>query len=212
MENRLWKINKFENEKAYLASLGVRQRVAGMLDRAATLRDRANQARKDGLVSMARTLMKDSFSLTDEGLFMQDRLITPFIYNQAQFTQNLLLNEGITRLQNLLIGGGGTTFGNANAYLGVGDSSTAASATQTGLQAATNKLYVAMDESYPTISNQTTTWQSTFGSGDANFAWNEFTVANGSSDASENLNRKVSAQGTKASGQIWTLQLAVTWS
>ena len=133
-------------------------------------------------------------------------------YEEVEIAGNLLLNEGITRLQNLLIGGGGAAFNNANSYLGVGDSSTAASATQTGLQAATNKLYKAMDTSYPSISSQTTTWQSTFASGDANFAWNEFTVANGSSDASENLNRKVSAQGTKASGQVWTLQLSVTWS
>ena len=81
-----------------------------------------------------------------------------------------------------------------------------------GLQAATNKLYAAMDTSFPSISNQTTTWQSTYGASDANFAWNEFTVGNGSSDASVNLNRKVSAQGTKASGQVWTLQLSVTWS
>lgn len=133
-------------------------------------------------------------------------------YEEVEIDGNLLLNEGITRLQNLLIGGGGTAFNNANSYLGVGDSNTAASATQTGLQAATNKLYMAMDTSYPSISNQTTTWQATAASGDANFAWNEFTVANGSSDASENLNRKVSAQGTKASGQVWTLQLAITWS
>lgn len=125
---------------------------------------------------------------------------------------NLLLNEGITRLLNLLIGGGGTTFANANAYIGVGDSSTAASASQTGLQAATNKLYKAMEATYPQISSQTVTFRSVFGSSDANFAWEEFTVANGNSDASENLNRKVSSQGTKSSGQTWTLDLTITFS
>lgn len=125
---------------------------------------------------------------------------------------NLLLNEGITALQNLLTGAVETDFGNANAYLGVGDSSTAAAATQTGLQAATNKLYKAMDATYPSISGQVTTWRATFGSADANWAWNEFTVANGASGASTNLNRKVSAQGTKASGQTWQLDLQITWS
>ena len=125
---------------------------------------------------------------------------------------NLLLNEGITRLANLLIGGGGTAFNNANAYIGVGDSSTAASASQTGLQAATNKLYKAMEATYPQLASQTITWRAVFGSTDANFAWNEFTVANGNSDASENLNRKVSAQGTKSSGQTWTLDLTVIFS
>ena len=128
------------------------------------------------------------------------------------FSPNLLLNEGITALQNLLIGGAETAFSNAAAYLGVGDDNTAAAAGQTGLQASTNKLYAAMETSYPAIASQTTTWRSVFGSGDANFAWAEFTVANGGSDASDNLNRKVSDQGTKASGQVWTLDLTITFS
>lgn len=125
---------------------------------------------------------------------------------------NILLNEGITELQNLLIGAAATAFNNANANLGVGDSATAESASQTGLQAASNKLYKGMETSYPSVASQTTTWRSVFGSAEANFAWNEFTVANGTSDAADNLNRKVSAQGTKTSGQTWTLDLAITWS
>jgi hypothetical protein len=51
-----------------------------------------------------------------------------------------------------------------------------------------------------------------FGSADANYAWQEFTVANASSGTGKNLNRKVSNQGTKASGQTWTLDLAITLS
>lgn len=133
-------------------------------------------------------------------------------YEVKDIEGNLLLNEGITRLANLLIGGGGTAFNNANAYIGVGDSSTAASASQTGLQAATNKLYKAMVATYPQISSQTVTFRSAFGSSEGNFAWEEFTVANGNSDASENLNRKVSSQGTKSSGQTWTLDLTITFS
>jgi len=133
-------------------------------------------------------------------------------YDVSEFLENVLLNEGIAVLQTLLIGTGGTAFSNAAAYLGVGDSSTAAAAAQTGLQAASNKLYKAMESGYPSVSGQTTTWRSVFGSGDANFAWAEFTVANGNSDAAVNLNRKVSAQGTKTAGQVWTLDLAITWS
>ena len=143
----------------------------------------------------------------DDAAFNRDE---PFAVEEID--GNLLLNEGITALQNLLTGAAATAFNNANSYLGVGDSSTAAAATQTGLQAATNKLYKAMEASYPAIAGQVTTWRSVFGSADANFAWNEFTVASGNSDASVNLNRKVSAQGTKASGQTWTLDLAITWS
>jgi len=133
-------------------------------------------------------------------------------YEEKDIDGNILLNEGIAVLQTLLIGTGGTAFSNANAYLGVGDSSTAASASQTGLQASTNKFYKAMEAGYPSISAQATTWRSIFASGEGNFAWNEFTVANGNSDASTNLNRKVSAEGTKTSGQVWTLDLTITWS
>ena len=133
-------------------------------------------------------------------------------YQISEFDGNLLLNEGITALQNLLIGAAETAFNNAGSYLGVGDSSTAESAAQTGLQAVTNKLYKGMEATYPQISSQTTTWRAVFGSSEANFDWNEFTVASGNSDAADNLNRKVSAQGAKASGQTWTLDLAITWS
>lgn len=133
-------------------------------------------------------------------------------YEVSEFAPNLLLNEGITEALKLIGGITATAFSNANAYLGVGDSSTAASAAQTGLQAATNKFYKAMDVTFPSVSGSIITYRSTFASGDANFAWNEFTIANGNSDSSTNLNRLVSSQGTKQSGQTWELTLQVTLS
>lgn len=132
-------------------------------------------------------------------------------YEISRFEDNLLLNEGITRLQNLLIAGGGTAFGNAAAYLGVGNSSGSAGATQTGLSGAA-VAYRPMEGGYPSIANQTTTWRSIFDGGQGNFSWQEFTVANGSGNSAENLNRRVSDQGIKASGTTWTLDLAITWS
>ena len=211
-ESRLWTIYRFDN-KGYAAAKAAREKVAAILKRGADMQSQAEALRKEGRVAASRIMMKDSFSVVDSGLNLQKRLIVPFTYDLSQFAPNLLLNEGITTLQQFITGTGTpTAFSNANGYLGVGDSSTAASATQTGLQASTNKLYKAMDTSYPAISNQTTTWQSTFQNADANWAWNEFTVANGSSDSSVNLNRKVSAQGSKTSSQVWTLQLAITWS
>lgn len=135
---------------------------------------------------------------------------TPYSVNSVE--GNLLLNEGIAELWDLAITTGATKFDNTNAYLAVGDSSTAESASQTGLQASTNKTYKAMSATYPQRSSQTVTWRSAFGSSDANYAWNEFSVANGSSDTAKNLNRKVSSQGTKASGQTWTLDLSITLS
>jgi len=133
-------------------------------------------------------------------------------YNITTFKGNLLLNEGIQVLEDLLIGETATTYANANAYLGVGDSSTAAVATQTALQAVTNKAYVAMDDTYPSRTNQTITWRATFGSAVANYAWAEFTLINAATDAGDNLNRKVSDQGTKVTGQTWVLSLTLVIS
>ena len=130
---------------------------------------------------------------------------------KSEFNGNVMLNEGIAALLNLLTGAAETAYSNANAYLGVGESTTAAAASQTGLQGAT-KTYKAMESGYPSISGQTVTFRSVFGADDANNAWQEFTVVNASTDDGDNLNRKVDNQGTKASGQSWTLDLAITFS
>jgi len=61
-------------------------------------------------------------------------------------------------------------------------------------------------------SAQKATWQATFGSDEANFTWNEITVANGNSDSAMNLNRKVQSMGTKASGTTWVVQVSITLS
>ncbi len=135
-------------------------------------------------------------------------------YETCEIEGNMFLNEGINELFTLLCSASsGTRFNNANAYIGVGDSSTAEAATQTALQASTNKLYKAMDSGYPTYgSNQQAVWRATFTGTEANFAWNELTVSNGNSDSSVNLNRRVSAQGTKASGQTWQVTLTISIS
>ena len=133
-------------------------------------------------------------------------------YEKSVIEGNLLLNEGIALLWDLGIGAGGTAWDNTNAHIGVGDSSTAEDATQTGLQATTNKAYVGMETSYPSRSDQSVTWRAVFDGSTGNFDWNEFTVADGTDDTATNLNRKVSAQGTKASGQTWTVDLQITLS
>ena len=130
----------------------------------------------------------------------------------SEIEGNLLLNEGIALLLDLLIGAGGTAYNNANSYIGVGDSSTAEAASQTALQAASNKTYKAMEATYPSRASQTVTWRAVFGSSDANYAWAEFTIVNANSDTGTNLNRKVSSQGTKASGQTWTVDVSITIS
>jgi len=132
-------------------------------------------------------------------------------FEVSEFDGNLMLNEGIAVEAALLTGGAGTPYSNANAHLGVGDSAAAESATQTGLQG-TNTAFAPMDTGFPTITGQTIRWQAIFDGNTANFAWNEFTITNAADDTGDNLNRKVSAQGTKTAGQIWTLYIDITFS
>jgi len=131
-------------------------------------------------------------------------------YEIDEWDGNVLLNEGITAMLTLIIGGAETSFANANAELGVGNSSTAANSTQTDLLGGSTE-WNAMDASYPQVSGQIVTFRSTFGSTEANFAWEEFSVRNGSV-ANKNLNRKVTSKGTKASGETWILTLTIELS
>lgn len=132
-----------------------------------------------------------------------------------KFEGNCLLNEGINNLWLLGLGSpsAGDPYDNAHAYIGVGDSTTAATATQTGLQAATNKAWVGMDAGYPADPASTAvTWRSTFTALVGNFAWNEFSVGNSNDDSGENLNRKVQACGTKVEGLEWVVEVTITIS
>jgi hypothetical protein len=141
-----------------------------------------------------------------------NRMFTKQYLGRSTFKGNLLLNAGINVAWGLICGAGGTAFNNASAYIGVGDSATAAAATQTGLQAATNKLNVAMDATYPlAAASQQEVWRSTFTSGQANWAWNEITVSN-ANDFTHALNRLVQTMGTKASGATWIATLTITLS
>lgn len=124
---------------------------------------------------------------------------------------NLLLEEGIQELLDLLIGAAGpTAYNNANARLGVGNSNAGAAASQTGLQGGST-AFKAMDATFPSRAAQTLTFKSTFGSGDGNFAWEEWTIDNGAV-RNKNLNRKVESLGTKAAGSTWTITVTVTIS
>lgn len=125
---------------------------------------------------------------------------------------NVFLNEGITFIWQAVTGATGLTyFNSANSYIGVGDGTAAEAATQTGLQG-TNKYYKLVDSGYPQIVGTSIKFRATFGPDEANFSWNEWTVANGSSDATVNLNRKVQSLGTKVSGTTWTLEVTLTIS
>lgn len=123
---------------------------------------------------------------------------------------NLLLNEGIDELWDLVTGAGGTAYSNANARIGVGNSNTAAVATQTALLGGSSE-FKGMEATYPLSTSQAVTFRASFGSSEGNFAWEEWTVDNGAG-ANKNLNRKVTSLGTKVSGTTWVFTVTITLS
>ena len=133
-------------------------------------------------------------------------------YEVIEIEDNCLLNTGIDEMWDLVTGvvsGATHIYDNAAAQIGVGDSVTAADATQTDLQAAANKTYKAMEAGYPTSATQKATFKSSFGSADANYAWQEWVVKQATSLIC--LNRKVENLGTKSTG-TWTLEVDITLS
>jgi len=129
------------------------------------------------------------------------------VHKVSKFEKNLFLTEGVEKLWNLIAGiDGSGYFSESNAYIGVGDGTTSEAEGQTALQGS-NKFYSPMDSGYPTVSGDTITFYSTFGGSEANFDWQEFTIANGGSDGDININRKVDNQGTKVSGAVWEFKV-----
>jgi hypothetical protein len=139
---------------------------------------------------------------------------------------NLLVTTGLNRITNLIIGGGGTPLAHANAIVGVGTSSTAATVSDVALgsDGTANAYYQQADSGYPTQSNGTITCNATFQTGNANFAWNEWCWADGSGTITAGttlasvatspvmLNHRIQSLGTKVSGAVWTLSATLTLS
>lgn len=121
----------------------------------------------------------------------------------------VMTNAAATLVAQALVGESITPFNAANAYIGVGDSNTAAAVAQTDLQAASNKLRKAQDASYPQRSTRTLSFRSTFGTSEANFAWEEWGVFNASSSGTM-LARVVESLGTKPNTQSWQMEVQLT--
>jgi hypothetical protein len=144
----------------------------------------------------------EKFDVTKTGI------IAPTPHEVLQFN-NLLTNVGAQIIEDLLIGAGGTVFSNANAYIGIGNGTTATSAAHTDLQGA-SKTRKAMDATFPSRSSQTLTFRSTFATGDANYAWEEIAAFNAGA-AGTMLNRAlVSSPFTKTSALAVVATL--TWT
>ena len=160
-------------------------------------------------IRVEKFIAKDSKEIEEKG-------IKPYevIEEEHELTpEDCLLNEGISVLIDLICGlGSPTAWTNTTARLGVGDDSTAPAPTQTGLQAATNKFWKAMNATYPQKSGQQSIFQADFVDGEAEFAWNEETIVNAADDTGDNLCRQNTALGTKPTGQTWRLTGTITWS
>lgn len=129
-----------------------------------------------------------------------------------------IVTVGRDQICQFIVGAGSATaglantyFNNANAAIGVGDSSAAAAAGQTDLQAATNKLRKGMQATYPSVAGNVISAQAQFLSAEANFVWAEIGFFNSATaGAGTMLSRLVSAMGTKAAGSTWTISYSIT--
>ena len=134
-------------------------------------------------------------------------------------TGNLLVNAGINKMGGWLIVDSGTHYNAANTAIGVGDTSTAAAASQTDLSAAVNSAnrWVQLVDSIPTFATQVLTCVATFATGNGNFVWNEWAIGQNTSSAAaaitaSMLNRKVASLGTKTSAVAWAFTVTITIS
>jgi hypothetical protein len=206
----LWRLEKYDAPIEWYA-----YRLAHNLPLSATVTDKALEgfdfhAQPDAVKIAADTAMKRNHRAVVEQ------------WRDQEF-ENLFLNTGINALWNMSVSGTGTAntsgsaavataaFNNAQARICVGDSTTAAAATQTWLIASVNKYCVGMDATYPVLSGgggtsttyTTQTFRATFTGTVALYAWQEFCCdnENGSNATSStttggsSLDRVVSSQG-----------------
>lgn len=118
-------------------------------------------------------------------------------------------NAGRDLVAAMILGEATTDLNAANAYIGVGDSTTAFAVSQTDLVAATNKLRKVMNATYPTRATNVLTFQSTFIETEANFAWQEWAIFNAAASGVM-LSRLVQSLGTKPNTEIWRISCVLT--
>ena len=156
-----------------------------------------------GLITVEKYLT-DEF---DEALRQDGSLVGLRPYDVVQ-AENLLLTPGATAMWQKLCGQGAvTSFDGTNTYIAVGTGTAAAAAAQTDLQGATKTRKLV--DSAPVIAGAGLTVVSTFGTADANHAWEEIGIANASA-AGLLLNRVVQTFGVKTAGLTWVVTGALS--
>ncbi len=169
---------------------------------------------------MVDTWQKSGTPLSDTGKWKAriqiDKFTGEFIEGMKPvetlvFEGNALANNGINEMLDLLIGtGGALPFASTAARIGVGSNTVTATnyATSTNLWS-TGVVFCTMDATYPSVTNQTVTFRSTFGTTWANFAWWEWGIDNSQNKL---LNQKVETLGTKTVAQSWQITASITIS
>lgn len=138
---------------------------------------------------------------------------------------NLITNAGWAALLGGVAGATiGTKFSNAAGRIGVGTGTGPAQSSDTHLSGDTGSgsttSYYQLVSAAPTIVTSsapaTLTFQATYGTTVANFAWNEFGIDNYSASSvttvgttSVFFNHGISTQGTKVSGQVWQMTVTI---
>lgn len=112
----------------------------------------------------------------------------------------------------LISGIGGKPYNAENTRIYVGESAYRENFHQQGVLATGEyRACAKMDDGFPFIDEDGTTlyYQATFGENDANFRWNEVSIANGDWENCIALNRKVESMGPKIRG-TWTIRVAIS--
>jgi hypothetical protein len=140
---------------------------------------------------------------------------------------NLLTTAGLGHLTTVLTDSSATeVISTARSFLGVGDSSTGATVSDTALVASTNKYYKSLDSvtrTTTTVTNDSVQAVASYDSSTANYAWNEWVLGSSTSGTITSgtslpgtggfiYNRKVASMGTKASGAAWTFTVTIKFS
>jgi hypothetical protein len=123
----------------------------------------------------------------------------------------MLLNSSNEPRAAAMIGETYTPLDNSSGRLGIGDDDTAADQAQTDLQAASNKTYLQQDPGYPARSGAVLTFQVTAEESEANYAWKEFLLCDGSPGVAwARFVQVLNGGSAKVIGDVWTLQITAT--
>ena len=146
-------------------------------------------------------------------------------YEVLEFEGNQMMNDGYNNIVwPAVVGATPTYINGTDGCMGVGDSTVAAAATQTALQAASNHLWVILSATPTTGTSQQLVASASFSTSQANWVWNEIMVGTTTTPASlpnnattppstaHVLNRLVVAMGTKVSTATWVATLTITLS